>query len=86
MGNQTATALPAALLVALAIHTAALTSQLHRTPRENACVAGGLVRVHGQCLLHACMPPAPPGIPDTVPATQLDRLPCEEPCNAVLLV
>ena len=37
MGNQTATALPAALLVALAIHTAALTSQLHRTPRDTAC-------------------------------------------------
>lgn len=37
MGNQIATALPAALLQALAIHTAAHTSQLHRIPRENAC-------------------------------------------------
>lgn len=37
MGNQTATTLPGALEAALAMYTAALTSQLHRMPRVNAC-------------------------------------------------
>lgn len=39
MGNQMATAFPEALLQALAIHTAAHTSQLQRIPRVKACTA-----------------------------------------------
>lgn len=37
MGNQTATALPGALDAAFAMYTAALTSQLQRTPLLKAC-------------------------------------------------